>query len=311
MNTSFSREVGHLRYIIRRILWRLSPPEKVTLPTGPSFLIPKEKNFASDVFVTRCNVDWNSEYIFAAALSASDQKGDLLDVGAHIGYYSVLLSPLVAGVWAFEPDERNHPYLKKALAEVQGSQIVAKAVTDFDGEISFADNGESSVSHIDPSRESKGNTVPATTLDTFVSEHDLTVSAIKMDIEGFEILALEGARKAFQEGNLIALIEYNQEAGRPNTWAGLQAFADSVNYHIFAVTRERKSWSAYQYSFGQQKGSDLESLSTKMIFLIPESKKSWFDNLSRELGVWGTQGLSPASVKAFLAKYSGKVSSGG
>lgn len=306
MNIAFSREVGHLRYFIRRILWRLNPPSEMLLATGLSFPTPKEKDFASDVFVTRCNVDWNSEYILAAALSAFDEKGDLLDVGAHIGYYSLLLRPLVRKAWSFEPDERNHPYLKRALADDEGIEIVAKAVVDFDGRISFADNGESSVSHVDISDNLTKNTVCAITLDTFVAEQKITVSAIKMDIEGFEILALKGAEKTFQESEPIALIEFNQEEGRPNTWDGLQAFANAVNYRIFAVTRKKKNWMTYQYSFDEHEASALAGLSTKMLFLIPQSKKDWFENLSRELGVWETKGLGPASVKSMLAKYSCK-----
>jgi hypothetical protein len=168
MNLHFAKEVGILNYIRRRVAGRLGrAPGAITLPTGSVFPLPHDKFFASDVFVTDANVDWNSEYILAAYLKNLPAKGDFLDVGAHIGYYSALLSPLCSRVTAFEPDSRNHPHLKETAKNLPNVTIVAKAVSDQNGSSEFSDSNEPSVSHMIVSKKSgDGN---ATMVETVIS----------------------------------------------------------------------------------------------------------------------------------------------
>lgn len=303
MNASFAREVGYIRYIFRRILWRIAPPKELRLHTGVMFPLPRDKFFSSDVFVTRCNVDWNSEYILAAYLSSEKAKGDFLDVGAHIGYYSCLCSPFVNRTWAFEPDKRNHVYLRKALDGIRSAELVAKAVSNANGEIRFSDGDESSVSHIALEDQENTTSVPAVTLDSFIEEVGANPSAIKMDIEGFEILALQGAESSLERFKSVLLIEYNQEAGRPNTWAGLHELVESAGYTVFAVTREPAGWCSYTYEFKNRPPSDFAKLSSKMLFLVPNSKRAWFDSLGSKYGTWGNKGLHPRQVRSFLADF--------
>lgn len=183
MNFGFAKEVGIFRYLLRRILWKINPPDAITLLTGPRFPLPKEKFFASDVFVTEANVDWNAEYILAAYLKSKRTSGDFLDIGAHIGYYTCLLSPFCSSAWAFEPDSRNFPFLEKTLANLDNAQHVKAAVADQEGEVVFSDSDESSISHIDPDapidRAGK-STVSVVTVDSFVKSNALQPSAIKL-----------------------------------------------------------------------------------------------------------------------------------
>lgn len=303
MNHQMAKEVGKSRYIIRRLLWRIVPPASMKLPTGVNYPTPKEKAFAGDVFVTECNVDWNAEFILASYLASESEKGDFLDVGAHIGYYSCLLSPYVKNIYSFEPDKRNHGYLGKALEGIDQAQIVEKAVSDTIGEVSFSDDLESSVSHIDPESKS-GTVVPVTTLDDFVVSNGASPSAIKMDIEGFEILALEGSKNVAREHQPVYLVEYNREEGRPNSWEGLQEFSDSVGYHMFAVSRKENNSNGFDYTFAEHKAAEFENLSTKMIFLVPNSKIDWFENYANTNGTWGDSALRPKSIKQLLSTHS-------
>ena len=306
MNFQFAKEVGILKYIWRRLAWRMRrAPTAIMLPTGSRFPLPREKFFASDVFVTNANVDWNSEYILAAYLKSLPTKGDFLDVGAHIGYYSALLSPLCSRVAAFEPDARNHPYLKETAKDLSSLTIVAKAVSDQIGSTEFSNCGESSVSHMviaGTNGKRSVMEVETITIDDFVEKEALRPTTVKIDIEGFDILALRGALSTARKHQPVFLVEYNIEEGRPNTWGGLEEFLDDSGYLIFAVTRRPKGLFEYSYSLGAHTVSSVSGVSVKMIFLIPQSASDWFENLSRKMGEWGRHYLSPQSVAALLAE---------
>lgn len=73
--------------------------------------------------------------LFINKLKESDV---VFDVGAHIGYYTLLSSEIVGStgkVFAFEPDPRNSYYLKKhnCINRADNVTIVNKAVTKNDG----------------------------------------------------------------------------------------------------------------------------------------------------------------------------------
>lgn len=307
MNLQFAKEVGILNYIRKRLFWRMGrAPKTIQLPTGNTFPLPHDKFFASDIFVTDANVDWNSEYILAAYLKALSGKRDFLDVGAHLGYYSALLSPLCSRAFAFEPDSRNHPYLKETGKHLPNLTIVTKAVSDQVGHAEFSDSDESSVSHIVVSgTDDKSSTtvVETVTIDDFVEKETLHPGAVKIDIEGFDILALRGAISTARVHQPVFLVEYNLEEGRPNTWEGLDTFLRDTRYLIFAVSRRPDGPFGYSYSLDRHTVPGLTGLSIKMIFLVPELSREWFEELCRKTGSWGRDALRPQSVAAFLAEF--------
>ena len=155
-NLPFAKEVGYGRYFARRLVWKLNArlfrrTLVFALATGRDFPLPPDSFFASDVFVTRGNVDWNSEHLLAKFLAAAEPRGDFLDVGAHIGYYSALMSPVVRRCHAFEPDGRNMEKLRRALSGCENVEIIPKAVADTVGTAFLDASSESSVSHLSAS----------------------------------------------------------------------------------------------------------------------------------------------------------------
>ena len=299
MNIEFAKEVGILRYVARRLLWRVAPPASIKLSTGVAFPTPRQKFFASDAFVTEGNIDWNAEYILAAFLKAQDAKRDFLDVGAHLGYYSCVVSPFVRNIWAFEPDARNIPFLKVALKGLPNARVIPQGVADQDGEAGFSDGEESSISHIEA--PGRGRTIRTVRLDSFVRQNSLEPGAIKIDIEGFDILALCGATETAAMHQPVFLVEYNQEPGRPNTWQGLGEFIKSVHYVVYAIARRNRGLLNCEYSFARRDVATLPSLFTKMLFLIPKNAEPWFAAFSQKRPQWTNRDLRPSRVRALLA----------
>jgi FkbM family methyltransferase len=195
---------------------------------------------------------------------------------------------------------RNRKYLEAALVDLKNAEIVPKAVADVSGEIVLCDDGESSVSHIDPSARN-GTLVSMVSLDDFVRERGISPVAIKIDIEGFDILALRGCIETARSHAPVFLVEYNQEEGRPNTWQALQCFADENNYLIYAVSRTGRNLFNYSYTFSSHHVNELSKLDTKMVFLVPDIHNSWFNDFSLTRGKWTNKGLHSLAVGRLLS----------
>jgi len=122
------------------------------------------------------------------------------DIGANVGFYSLLASELVGlgKVFAFEPVPRNLAYLREHLVlnRVTNAEVLAIAVSDKNGTSSFDIEEPGLMGHL----SGEGSImVPTATLDSLVAEGKvLPPDYVKMDIEGAELLALRGASRTFQ-----------------------------------------------------------------------------------------------------------------
>lgn len=120
----------------------------------------------------------------------------IFDVGAHVGYYSLLASQLVGEkgyIVAFEPLPRNLYYFKKHIDinSIRNIRIIDAAILDACGEAYFIEGEDSSTGHINPDGPLKVKTI---TLDSIVSSGDIsTPNLIKIDVEGAEVQVLHGA----------------------------------------------------------------------------------------------------------------------
>jgi FkbM family methyltransferase len=122
------------------------------------------------------------------------------DVGAHVGYYTLLASKLVGPegkVYAFEPDPRNFLLLLKNLEENDCRNVRAFriAISSYIGTASlFSDPRDTGLSTLYANRDGEVGSarVAVTTLDDFFGTMGERPHLIKMDIEGGEIEALQG-----------------------------------------------------------------------------------------------------------------------
>lgn len=126
----------------------------------------------------------------------------VFDVGAHVGFYTLLASVLVGPrgrVFAFEPFAANLVYLKEHLRlnNIDNVMVVEAAVSEKCGMTFFDEGPSSSMGHISPSGRLQVGTVA---IDELVARRELPVpDYIKMDIEGGEGLALSGAKSTLAQ----------------------------------------------------------------------------------------------------------------
>lgn len=139
--------------------------------------------------------EFDKQKIFSKVVS---KDSIVYDIGANVGFYSLLASLLVGQkgrIVAFEPVPKNLDYLYKHISinKIKNIDVFEFAVSDKNGIATFSLGSNSSMGHIDSSGELQIKTV---SLDKFVlSTKTSAPDIIKMDIEGAEILALHGAEK--------------------------------------------------------------------------------------------------------------------
>ena len=128
-------------------------------------------------------------------------EGDtIIDLGAFNGNSSIVLARHAGPsghVFAFEPNPETRDMLARNLDKVGADnvRVVPAGVSDSAGELGFVQAGAGS--RFDPSGDIR---VPVVTIDDFMADQNIDrMDFLKLDIEGYEMQALRGARKTIRE----------------------------------------------------------------------------------------------------------------
>ena len=135
----------------------------------------------------------------------------VVDAGANIGVYSQFLSRCVGptgAVHSFEPSPENFRHLNAAVAGLPNIRASEFAVSDKTGRSLLYVSDKLNVDHHTyPTEGDSRKTIPikSITLDDYFAAGS-RVNLIKMDIQGFELHALRGAKRVLQENPDIKLL---------------------------------------------------------------------------------------------------------
>jgi FkbM family methyltransferase len=162
-------DVNGLKYYARfQDLWRFIKPFE---PLTHEFLIKNAKE--SDVF---------------------------LDIGAHVGIYSIRLAPKVSKVIALEPEPKNYSFLyKNILVNNLSNKVIPLpiAASDKDGYADLCIKASSGAHTLEDSLNCKRKTKIITlTIDTLLRILKIEkVNMIKIDVEGHEARVINGMHR--------------------------------------------------------------------------------------------------------------------
>ena len=138
------------------------------------------------------------------------QNDIVLDIGANIGFYATILSDIVGEkgvVHCFEPDSKNFEHLKKTTADFKNIKINNKAVGPKTEKLKIYTSKNLNVDHrtYKPEEYDKEIEIDAVSIDDHLAA-DPKVDFIKMDIQGFEMQAIQGMQTILDKNKDIKLI---------------------------------------------------------------------------------------------------------
>ena len=184
--------------------------------------------------------------------------GDVvLDLGAFIGYYTVLFAKKVGQqghVFAFEPSPKNFKILSKNVKKRSNENITIekKAISKDTGNTTlYLCNNNYGMNRIYPSVYCDGNAfggkvqVDTIKLDEYFGSFKKPINFVKMDLEGSEFGALEGMKEIINENiNIKICLEFHpnsiKEYGKDpkEILEFLHSYGFTL-YHLDSVTRTR------------------------------------------------------------------------
>jgi FkbM family methyltransferase len=186
-----------------------------------------------------------------AAFKRSLGPGDVcLDIGAHIGYYSLLAARVVGlqgHVYAFEPSPDCYRRLR-ANVDFNGLENVTAvelAVGEEEGRsVLYEPQGTNSglstldpilaAKHLTPPREVTVDVGPVTSV---VPAQDLArIRVIKIDVEWHELQVLRSLRPVFDAaGDLAVFLEWTPRRAAPGISEDLLALCQAQGFTIYVV----------------------------------------------------------------------------
>ena len=161
----------------------------------------------------------------------------VLDCGANDGSISLAYSKktgVQGQVYSFEPDSENIKTFNKNKSLNDNSnniKLIDKGIWDKEDTLVFYESGTVGSSVIYEGEHSKKITIEVVSIDTFLENEKLkAIDFIKMDIEGAEIEALEGAVNSIKKFSpSFAIASYHIVNNEP-TYIALEAFFKRINY---------------------------------------------------------------------------------
>jgi len=151
------------------------------------------------------------------------QGGTFFDIGANIGIYSLNLFRKAENVFAFEATQKTYNILEKTISEnsIKNIHLALNAVDAKDNEdvLIYSRGDIHGLGNIGAnsmySGDSVANVVKSVTLDKFVRSNSISrIDIIKIDIEGNELRALQGARECIERFRPIIFCEINPELSK-------------------------------------------------------------------------------------------------
>lgn len=216
----------------KKIIYPLVQQEKLTsvkIFSGKKMIILLPA--ATDIYITG-GKSHCSEISLAKFLIHNLKEGETFwDIGAHYGYFSSIAADLVGAngcIVAIEASATTFAILQQNIASIPNATCFRNAISNINEPITFYElpNKYSEYNSTDMSQfeneawfqkiKTQKQVVDALTLDQllFQTEHRAP-QIIKIDVEGGEFAAIDGARKLLTEHNPLIVMEY-LEAKRNN-----------------------------------------------------------------------------------------------
>jgi FkbM family methyltransferase len=161
----------------------------------------------------------------------------VIDIGSNLGYYALLESRLVGRsgtVIALEPVPQNAEICKQNIGVNGCSNVVFRqaAIGPYNGRLPLHLSEKSNWHTLHEVHWSTTDIlVPVCTLDSLVSELSLNrVDLVRMDLEGYETVVIDGMRKTLEEYSPRLLVEVHPQIVGPEAMRQYLLDLNKFNY---------------------------------------------------------------------------------
>lgn len=152
--------------------------------------------------------------------------GVIYDIGANVGFYSLLAAELTGEkgqVYAFEPLPRNIEFLKQhvQINRFENIKIFEAAISDHEGEAFFDLGASTAMGHLSQVGELK---VKLASLDEMLATGEiLPPDFMKIDVEGAEFEVIQGAQKILEKYHPTLFLDTHNRTAHQQTIYQLEA----------------------------------------------------------------------------------------
>jgi FkbM family methyltransferase len=233
-----------------RRLARLAPEGlvEITIQSGPL----AGRRFNCNMKDGRAYFVGNYDSVVLEAIKPHIEPGSVVyDIGAHYGYFKLVFAELTGKqghVFAFEPSPETFDAVRRnvELNSDLASRIslVSYAVSDRTGSdqlLTFNGSYMSGLARTAPADCSNlthsSSSVDSVTIDDFVAQGNLAPTFIKMDIEGAEEFAFQGARALIRTIRPKILVEVHHLSAR----SAIHSMFEEMNYSTIQVGEQISS----------------------------------------------------------------------
>lgn len=182
--------------------------------------------------------------LIKSIVGSSEKGGVFLDIGAHIGVYSISLAGDFGCVYAFEPERKNFNELVRniELNSINNVKVINKAVSDSKGYAKLYINQEENCGHsLMVNYSGNYQKVRMVTLDDFLKRKTVKVRLIKIDVEGAEIKVLRGGIRTIKKFHPMIIMELNRPV--TESYGGnildIWKILTSLEYNCFILKNNR------------------------------------------------------------------------
>jgi len=216
IDTKFKKKLFYIFFSFLKFF--LKGPFVMNFENFKIYAYPKKGDYTR-FMLTRVSVPDSGERNIIVR-NLNNNKNIFIDCGANAGFYSLDVATKVENVtvYAFEPSEKEKVFLKNNidLNEIKNINIIDKAVGDKNDKAIFNNfNNSSGGGFVTPyvSETNNGYQVDVVTLDSFFNNqfsNDNTSIFIKIDLEGYDIKAINGAKEILLNYDCAVIFEFSK-----------------------------------------------------------------------------------------------------